>query len=66
MSSAASATEKPQLALLGATLVDSVPLSAEVRLLTLRMESDPSLEFLPGQCARNEQEFDETENFHQK
>jgi len=57
MSSAASATEKPQLSLLSATLVNSVPLSPEVRLLTLRVE-DGSLAFLPGQCVRVEQELD--------
>lgn len=58
MSSAASATEKPQLSLLCATLVNSVPLSPEVRLLTLRVESSSPLEFLPGQCVRIELEFD--------
>jgi ferredoxin-NADP reductase len=58
MSSAASATEKPQLSLLCATLVNSVPLSPEVRLLTLRVESGSPLEFLPGQCVRIEQELD--------
>jgi ferredoxin-NADP reductase len=58
MSSAASATEKPALSLLSATLVDSVPLSPEVRLLTLRVESGSPLAFLPGQCVRIEQELD--------
>ena len=58
MSSTASATEKPLLSLLSATLVDSVPLSREVWLLTVRVESGPPLEFLPGQCVRIEQELD--------
>jgi ferredoxin-NADP reductase len=58
MSSAASATEKSPLCFLEATLVDSVPLSPEVRLLTLRVESGVPLAFLPGQCVRIEQEFD--------
>jgi CDP-4-dehydro-6-deoxyglucose reductase, E3 len=58
MSSAASATEKPPLSLLFATLLSSVPLSPEVRLLTLRVESSFPLEFLPGQCVRIELEFD--------
>jgi CDP-4-dehydro-6-deoxyglucose reductase len=58
MSSAASATEKPALSLLSATLVDSVPLSPEAQLLTLRVESGSPLEFLPGQCVRIEQELD--------
>ena len=58
MSTAASATEKPPVSLLGATLVNSVPLSPEVRLLTLRVESSFPLEFLPGQCVRIELEFD--------
>ncbi len=58
MSSAASATEKVPLSLLNATLVDSVPLSQEVRLLTLRVENGSPLGFLPGQCVRIEQELD--------
>ena len=58
MSSAASATEKPSLSLLSATLVDSVSLSPEVRLLTLQVESGSPLEFQPGQCVRIEQEID--------
>ena len=58
MSSAASATEKPPLSLLSATLVNSVPLSPEVRLLTLRVEDGSPLAFLPGQCVRVEQELD--------
>src|SRR5579859_311972 len=57
MSSPVSATEKPSLSLLNATLVNSVPLSPEVRLLTLRVESGSSLEFLPGQRVHIEQEF---------
>jgi len=58
MSSAAQATEKPRLSLLCATLVSSVPLSPEVRLLTLRVEAGSPLDFLPGQCVRIEVEFD--------
>jgi len=58
MSSAASAPEKPPLSLLSATLVNSAPLSPEVRLLTLRVESGSPLAFLPGQCVRIEQELD--------
>lgn len=58
MSSAASATEKPPLSLLGATLVNSAPLSPEVQLLTLRVDGSSPLEFLPGQCVRIELEFD--------
>jgi ferredoxin-NADP reductase len=57
MSTAVSATEKLPLSLLCATLVSSVPLSPEVRLLTLHVESS-SLEFLPGQCVRIELDFD--------
>jgi ferredoxin-NADP reductase len=57
MRSAASATEKPAISLLSATLVKSVPLSQEARLLTLRVEGS-SLEFLAGQCVRIEQELD--------
>jgi len=38
--------------------VNSVPLSPEARLLTLRVESDSPLEFLPGQSVRIEQELD--------
>src|SRR5579859_1853335 len=57
MSYPVSATEKPSLSLLNATLVNSVPLSPEVRLLTLRVESGSSLEFLPGQRVHIEQEF---------
>lgn len=59
MSSAASATDKHALGLFSATLVKSVPLSPEVRLLTLRMEGAPRLEFLAGQSVRVEQELDE-------
>lgn len=58
MSSAASATEKPPLSLLGATLVNSAPLSPEVQLLTLRVDGSSLLAFLPGQCVRIELEFD--------
>lgn len=58
MSSTASATEKPPLSLLSATLVNSVALSAEVRLLTLRVEGAFPLVFLPGQCLRIAQELD--------
>ncbi|HEX3094154.1 MAG TPA: FAD-binding oxidoreductase [Candidatus Angelobacter sp.] len=58
MSSAASATEKSSLSLLSATLVNSVPLSPAVRLLTLQVESGSPLSFLPGQCIRIEQELD--------
>src|SRR5579864_1862680 len=58
MSSTASATEKPALSLLSATLVNSVPLSLEAQLLTLRVESRFPLAFLPGQSIRIEQELD--------
>jgi len=58
MSSTASVTEKTAPSLLSATLVDSVPLSPEARLLTLRVESGSPLAFLPGQSVRVEQELD--------
>ncbi len=58
MISAASAREKPPLSLLRATLVNSVPLSPEAQLLTLRVEGGFPLEFLPGQSIRIELEFD--------
>jgi len=58
MSSAAPATEKYPLCLLPATLLESRPLSAEARLLTLRLEGDSRLEFLAGQSVRVEQELD--------
>ena len=58
MSSTASATEKPSLSLLNATLVDSVPLSPEARLLTLRLAGGSQLAFLPGQSVRVEHELD--------
>ena len=38
--------------------MDSVPLSSEARLLTLRVESGSPLAFLPGQSIRIEQELD--------
>ena len=58
MSSAASATKGSLLSLLSATLVNSVPLSPEVRLLTLRVDCGSPLAFLPGQSVRIEQELD--------
>lgn len=57
MSSAASATDKHAMSLFFATLVRSVPLSAEARLLTLRVEGNNRLEFLSGQSVRVEQEW---------
>src|SRR5689334_19013581 len=58
MSSVASATKESPLSLLSATLVNSVPLSPEVRLLTLRVDCGSPLAFLPGQSVRIEQELD--------
>src|SRR6476619_7480511 len=58
MSSVASATRESPLSLLSATLVNSVPLSPEVRLLTLRVDCGSPLAFLPGQSVRIEQELD--------
>jgi ferredoxin-NADP reductase len=57
MSSTAPATEKYPLPLLSATLIRSQPLSPDVRLLTLRVEDEPCLEFLAGQSVRVEQEL---------
>ena len=57
MSSAAPAPEKYSPCSLTATVVKSLPLTAEVRLLTLEINGSPHLEYRAGQSIRMEQEL---------